>query len=94
MAEEKILKRSEVPEEYTWNLKDMFESDEAETAIKRTMLRCSTERIMLCDSTKFGRIGHVKLGNLEKVSTIITDRIPDIHWKRLLEEHHIRIVYC
>ena len=29
MAEEKILKRSEVPEEYTWNLKDMFESDEA-----------------------------------------------------------------
>ena len=26
---EKILKRSEVPEEYTWNLKDMFESDEA-----------------------------------------------------------------
>lgn len=29
MAEDKILKRSEVPEEYTWNLKDMFESDEA-----------------------------------------------------------------
>ena len=25
---EKILKRSEVPEEFTWNLKDMFESDE------------------------------------------------------------------
>lgn len=29
MAEQKILKRSEVPEEFTWNLKDMFESDEA-----------------------------------------------------------------
>ncbi len=29
MADQKILKRSEVPEEYTWNLKDMFESDEA-----------------------------------------------------------------
>lgn len=29
MAEDRILKRSEVPEEYTWNLKDMFESDEA-----------------------------------------------------------------
>ncbi len=29
MAEQKILKRSEVPEEYTWNLKDIFESDEA-----------------------------------------------------------------
>ena len=24
-----ILKRSEVPEEFTWNLADMFESDEA-----------------------------------------------------------------
>lgn len=29
MAEGKILKRNEIPEEYTWNLKDMFESDEA-----------------------------------------------------------------
>lgn len=29
MAEQKILKRNEVPEEFTWNLKDIFESDEA-----------------------------------------------------------------
>ena len=29
MAENKIPKRSEVPEELTWNLGDMFESDEA-----------------------------------------------------------------
>ena len=29
MAEEKIKKRSDIPEEYTWNLKDIFESDEA-----------------------------------------------------------------
>ena len=29
MAENTIPKRSEVPEEYTWNLQDMFESDEA-----------------------------------------------------------------
>lgn len=29
MKSEKILKRSEVPEEFTWNLKDIFESDEA-----------------------------------------------------------------
>ena len=29
MDEKKIPQRSEVPEEFTWNLKDMFESDEA-----------------------------------------------------------------
>ena len=29
MAENTIPKRSQVPEEFTWNLKDMFESDEA-----------------------------------------------------------------
>ena len=29
MAQNVIPKRSEVPEEFTWNLKDMFESDEA-----------------------------------------------------------------
>ena len=29
MAENTIPKRSEVPEKYTWNLQDMFESDEA-----------------------------------------------------------------
>lgn len=73
---------------------EMFESDEAQTAVKRTMLRCAAERIMLCDSTKFGRIGHVKLGSLEKISTVITDRIPDVKWKRLLDHYHIKIVYC
>ena len=72
----------------------MFESDEAETAVKRVMLRCAAERIMLCDSTKYGRIGHVKLGNLEKISTVITDRIPDPTWKKLLDYYHIRIMYC
>ena len=29
MAQNVLPKRSEVPEEFTWNLKDMFESDEA-----------------------------------------------------------------
>ena len=29
MAENKVLKRAEVPEELTWNLTDIFESDEA-----------------------------------------------------------------
>ena len=29
MAEQKIWKREEVPEEFTWNLKDLYESDEA-----------------------------------------------------------------
>ena len=29
MAQNVIPKRSEVPEEFTWNLKDIFESDEA-----------------------------------------------------------------
>ena len=73
---------------------EMFESDEADTAVKRTMIQCAAERIMLCDSTKFGRIGHVKLGNLEKISTIITDRIPDVKWKRLFDSFRIKIVYC
>ena len=29
MTNQSIPKRSEVPEEMTWNLKDMFESDQA-----------------------------------------------------------------
>ena len=32
MAEERLRKRSEVPEKYTWKLEDLFESDEAWTA--------------------------------------------------------------
>ena len=29
MANQTIPQRSEVPEEYTWNLKDLYESDQA-----------------------------------------------------------------
>ena len=38
MKQNKVMKRSEVPEEFTWNLKDMFESDEAwEAALAQLM---------------------------------------------------------
>ena len=62
MAEEKILKRSEVPEEYTWNLKDMFESDEAWLA-EFEALKAYPEIVAKFQGTLFSNILNLRMNS-------------------------------
>lgn len=61
-----ILKRSEVPEEYTWNLGDMFESDEAwfkeYEALKEIPAKLAEYRGKLGESAK-NLLGFMKFGD-------------------------------
>lgn len=71
----------------------LFESDEGEAAVKRTMLDCSIERIMLCDNTKFGRFGNIRLGSLDGVSAVVTNQELLPPWKELFESKGILVIY-
>ncbi len=76
MAEHKILKRSEVPEENTWNLKDIFESDEAWLAEYEALKSVPAE------AAKFqGRLGKSAATLLEyfKLEDEVHVRIQKLH---------------
>ncbi|MEN6316638.1 MAG: DeoR/GlpR family DNA-binding transcription regulator [Clostridiaceae bacterium] len=59
-------------------IRDLTDSNEQESEIRKTMLRCSNQAIFLCDHTKFDKVGYVNTARLADVDMIITDvPLPD-----------------
>lgn len=52
----------------------ILESNEQECCIKQSIMQNSTRRFYLCDKTKIGRVGFVKLADFEDVNCIITEK--------------------
>ncbi|HHU63391.1 MAG TPA: DeoR/GlpR transcriptional regulator [Clostridiales bacterium] len=51
----------------------VMDSNELEAEIKRKMIAAAKEVILLVDHTKFGKITHVTVCPIDKVTTIVTD---------------------
>ncbi len=51
----------------------ILESNEAESGIKKKMLRNSGKKYYLCDKSKIGRVGFVKLADFSDINVFITD---------------------
>ncbi len=51
----------------------ILESNEEECGIKQRMLNNSTKKYYICDKTKVGRIGFVKLAEFSTIDCLITD---------------------
>ena len=60
--------------------------------IKRAMISASKQVILAADHGKFDKIAFAKIGDLNQVSTIVTDRMPDAHWTDALERIGVRLV--
>jgi len=59
---------------------------------ERAMIEHARELMVLADDSKFGKIGHLTLCPVEKVSRIITTRDADEHLVRILRDKGIEIV--
>ncbi len=70
----------------------ILESNEHECGIKQQMLKNCKQRYYLCDKTKIGRIGFVKLAPLEDIDTIITEAVLDDKWQRKLADLNVNVV--
>ncbi len=51
----------------------ILESNEQECYIKQAMMEKATEKYYICDKTKVGRVGFVKLAEFEEITGIITE---------------------
>ena len=74
-------------------LEGMRDNNMAEAAIRRKMIDSADEVIVLADSSKFNN-NRVLFGihNLESVSTIITDKLPNEVFVKFLEEKQIKLI--
>ena len=69
-----------------------LESNEQECAIKQQMMKNSTKHYFICDKSKIGRIGFIKLADIENLNGIITDAKIDKEWKAELDEAGVELI--
>lgn len=70
----------------------ILESSEQECTIKQTMMENAKQRFYLCDQTKIGRVGFVKLSSLENIEYFITDAALSDAWRQTFAEHKTEII--
>ena len=70
----------------------ILESNEFECGIKQKMIENSSKRFYLCDKSKIGRVGFVKLCGFDKINTIITDAELELSFKAKLDELKVDII--
>lgn len=70
----------------------ILESNEQECAIKQQMLKNSTKHYYICDKSKIGRIGFIKLAGFDEIDCFITEEDVDEEWKSELGEFGVEII--
>jgi DeoR/GlpR family transcriptional regulator of sugar metabolism len=69
------------------------DSDERHANNKTSMLDSAKEKILAVDSSKFGEIAFAKIGDLQNITTIVTDIKPDQKWLSKFEEYGVQCIY-
>lgn len=72
----------------------ILESNENECGIKQKMLASSGKKYYICDSSKIGRIGFVKLADFSEIDYFITEAMLDETLCGKLEENNVVVERC
>ena len=63
-----------------------------EVNIKKAALKAGEKKILLADSSKFGKAGYAKYAELEEIDTIITDSGLSSDYKKMIEDRGIELL--
>lgn len=66
--------------------KGFMTPDMNQAEVKKAMLRCASEKIVLCDSSKIGKISFVEFAKLHEVDKLVTDSKIPSSIRRYLDE--------
>lgn len=75
-------------------VKDITESNEMESEVKKAMVEAAERVFLLADYTKFNKVSFLKMLKLDSVDTIFTDRSLGEEWEQYLSNKNINLVYC
>ena len=67
-------------------------TDMREAELNQQMMRAAQKVIVLADSSKFGKRGFAKIGNMEDIDVIITDSGINPNALRQIQEHGIEVI--
>lgn len=70
----------------------ILEGNEQECFIKQSMIQNARQRFYLCDRSKFGRVGHMRLSSFEEIDYLVTDATIGDELKTILDENNVTLV--
>lgn len=75
------------------NKSGILDSNEQECFIKRCMIKNASKVYYVCDKSKFGKIGYIKLADFGEIHRIITEKSTlDDEVREMLNEHSVKIL--
>ncbi len=69
------------------------DSNEMEAQIKKLMLESASTKILAADSSKFDKISFTRIGGLDNLDYVITDKEPADTWKQVFQSTKISLKY-
>lgn len=70
----------------------LLDSNESEFDIKRAMAEVSDQSIFLCDSSKFGKMGFLKLMDFQSIHKVVTDKPLSAEWMAEFARYNIEVL--
>ncbi len=70
----------------------ILESNEQECGIKKKMLKNAKYKYYLCDNSKIGGVGFVKLARLDEIDCLIIETEPEEELMQRLEELEVKVI--
>lgn len=70
----------------------IFDAIESETKIKKAMFESARNIVLLCDRSKFEKLGFPKLADFGQIDYLVSDFQPDEVWQKLLQQNHIQYI--
>lgn len=71
----------------------VYDSNEEEVELKKSMIEHSAKAILLVDSSKFDKLAFAHLVNLDRIYMLITDRKPSQKWCDYLEKKGVKLLF-
>lgn len=68
------------------------DQNEQEAEVKKAMIKCSDNVVMLCDHTKLGNLTYTKLADLSRINYFITDSKLDDEWQQVFQDKDIEVI--
>lgn len=69
------------------------DSDERHANNKKSMLAGARVKVVAIDNSKFDKISFAKIGNLQDITTIVTDKKPEEEWLQKFAEYNVECIY-
>ncbi len=69
------------------------EGNESFALVKSAMIKCSKERILAVDSSKFDENAFVTFADLSEINVVVTDKRPSEKWMDFFEKNKTKCIY-